>query len=261
MPSILSGYLLFLPCLAVCAGQETGKALDLTTAHPVVVLLTPGHSATLRLELSGSEAEELFLDAAVPDISYRILASDGTQIRSASVGTFGWTAIPFAIPAFADGQHEIRVQMMTEGGAEGLPGVRVRAERHLVPSRELDVHERAAQAFNSAQILHRSMRSEDIRQAIAKFEQAAGEWARAGDQYGEALAMAGVGESEIELSQYARAKQTLHRALSLAGKNAYLSGWLLHLAARVLFDQYQASKPKGTLRKKCGWARRLEMLG
>ncbi|MGA9673287.1 MAG: CHAT domain-containing protein [Terracidiphilus sp.] len=238
MPSLLSGCLLLLSCLAVCAAQETGQTLDLTSAHPVPVLLTPEHSATLRFAVSGSEDEEVFLDAAVPDISYRIIASDGKTIRSGVVGTLGWMAIPLA----AEGLRQVRIQLKTENGAEGLPGVRVRAELHSISPRTLDIHRRAAQLFNAAQGLHRSLRAEDLRQAIGRFRQAAGEWARAGDPYGEALALGGKGESEIELSRYADAALTLDRALNLGGENAYLRGWLLHLGARALFDQWQGKQ-------------------
>src|SRR6476646_11949223 len=71
MPSLV-GCLLFFSCLGASAGQGRGDALDLGAGHPVSVLLTPDHDATLRVRLSGTQAEEIVLDAAVPDISYRI---------------------------------------------------------------------------------------------------------------------------------------------------------------------------------------------
>ena len=204
------------------------------------MLLTPKHPATLRLDLSGSEAEEIVLDAAVADIRYQIAASDGTEILSGRVGTFGWAAIPMS----AAGQREVRIQLQTESGAEGLPGARVRAELFRVPRSSLPERVRAAKAFNNAQPLHRSLRAEDIRQAIELFQQAVGDWARAGDLYGEALALGGKGESEIELSRYGDAKRTLESALGLAGKDAYLRGWILHLLARVFFDQYEGKQAR-----------------
>ena len=214
--------------------------MDLAVNQPVPVMLAPGHAATLRMQLSASEAGEIFFDAAVPDISYRIIAKDGTEIRSGRMATFGWGTIPFA----AMGQREIQIQLQTERGAEGFPGVRVRVEYLPVPLSSLPERIRAAHAFNSAQELLRSLRAVDLRQAISQFEQAAAGWGRAGDHYGEALALGGKGESEIELSQYENARQTLDRALTLAAKNAYLRGWLLHLAARVPFDQYQGAQAK-----------------
>jgi CHAT domain-containing protein len=126
---------------------------------------------------------------------------------------------------------------------EGLPGVRVRAELLSIPLSELPAHIRAGRHFASAQALHRSLRAEDIRQAITEFQQAAAEWRRCGDLYGEVLALAGKGESQIELSAYAEAMQTLSHALSLDVKNAYLRGWLFHLAAQVYLDQWE---PKGS---------------
>jgi CHAT domain-containing protein len=241
MPSFLAGCLLILSCAAVCAGQETEDVQDLAEGHSVSVLLTPEHGATLRLVLKGSEAEEIFLDAAVPDISYRMVANDGTEIRSGHLATFGWTAIVMAVAQ----RREFQIQLKTQSGAEGLPGVRVRAELRPIPLKALVENQRAARAFNAAQPLHRSLHAEDLRQAIGQFEQSAQEWARAGDLYGEALALGGKGESEIELSRYGGAKQSLDRALVLAGKNVYLRGWLLHLASRVLLDQWLGKQAKG----------------
>ena len=235
----VAGCVLFFSCLAACAGQETAAAVDLAAGHPVSVLLTPGQDATLRVVLSGTQAEEIVFDAAVPDIAYRIASSDGTEILSGHLATFGWAAIPVIIPSVLAAEHEVRIQLKSEGGAEGLPAVRVRAELFPAPRRSLPLRIRAAKAFNAAQPLHRSLRAEDIELAIGHFEQAAADWARAGDTYGEALAWGGKGESEIELSRYGDARRTLDTALGLAGNNAYVRGWLLHLAARVLFDEHQ----------------------
>jgi len=244
MPSFLSGCFLGFCCLSVCAGQGQEAVQDLVAGHPVSVLLTPRHDAIFRLETEGEQAEEIFLDAAVPDISYRIVGSDGTEIRSASVGTFGWNIIPFAVRDSGDAHREIKIQLRTESGAEGLPGVRVRAELHAIPLNTLDAHQHAAQLFNTAQLLHRSLPAENLRQAILQFDQAAAECARAGDLDAEALALGGKGEAEIDLSRYADAERTLKLALDSSGKNPYVRGWLLHLEARALFDQWQGKQAK-----------------
>jgi CHAT domain-containing protein len=214
--------------------------VDLATGRPVAVLLTPEDPATLRLDPSGAQAEEIFLDAAVPEISYRIVAGDGAEIRSGTLATFGWAAIPIDLM----GQRELRIQLKTESSVEGLPGVRVQVERRTIPATMLEAYLGASQSFNAAQTLHRSLHAEDLRQAIGQFDQAAEEWAKAGDLYGEALALGGEGESEIELSRYEEAKRTLDRALGVAGNNAHLRGWLLHLAARVLFDQWEGKEAR-----------------
>jgi CHAT domain-containing protein len=244
MQSFLSGCFLCVCYLAVCAGQEPGTVQDLASGHPVSVLLSRGHVATLRLDIAGAEAEEIFLDAGVPDISYRIISSDGAEIRSASVGTFGWTVIPFAIPNSGEGHREIQIQFRAESGADDLPGVRIRAELHPIPLNKLDVNQHAAELFNTAQPLHRSLPAENLRQAIRQFEQAAAKLAQAGDLYAEALALGGKGESEIELSRYTDAGLTLKLALDRAGENVYVRGWLLHLEARTLFDQWQGKQAK-----------------
>src|SRR5215469_14191197 len=254
----LAGCVLFFSCLAACAGQETGDALSLAVGHPVSVLLTPEHAATLQVDISGAQADEIVLDAAVPDITYRIAASDGTEILAGRVATFGWAAIPLVIPIALAGQREIRIQLKTESGAEGMPGVRVRAEVFPAPLSSLPELVRAAKAFNAAQPMHRSLRAEDIRQAIGQFEQAVGDWARDGDLYGEALALGGKGESEIELSRYGDARRTLDRALGLAGNNAYLRGWLLHVESRVLFDEHEGKPARDNAEEELRLGRELD---
>jgi CHAT domain-containing protein/tetratricopeptide (TPR) repeat protein len=237
----LPGWLLFFFCMALCFGQEPEDVQDLAAGHPVSVLLTPEHGATLRLNLNGSETEEIFLDAAISDISYWIRASDGSEILSGRLATFGWAAIPIS----AAGRRNVQIQLKTESGVVGLPGVRVRAELRSIAPKTPEPYQRAATLFNGAQMLHRSLRAEDVRQAIGQFARSAEVWGRAGDLYGESLALGGEGESEIELSRYADAKQTLDRALVLSGNNAYLRGWLLHLAARVLIDQWLGKQVQG----------------
>jgi hypothetical protein len=211
MVSVVSGFLLFISCLALGAGQEPGDAGKLAPGQPISVLLTPEHAKSLRLHLSGPAAEEVFLDTAVPDISVRMVSSDGVEIQSVHIATAGWAVIPFA----TDGPRQVQLFLSTEDSVEGLPGVRVRAELLSIPLSELPAHIRAGRHFASAQALHRSLRAEDIRQAITEFQQAAAEWRRCGDLYGEVLALAGKGESQIELSAYAEAMQTLSHALSL----------------------------------------------
>jgi CHAT domain-containing protein len=240
MTSLLPGLVLSISCLSLFALQRTDESLDLTPGHPVSVLLTPEHSASLHLNLATSEAEEIFLDAAVPEISFRIVSRDGTKIRSGRIPTAGWTAIPVA----SAGQSQVELLLSTQSPTEGLPGVRVRVERFPVPLNTLPAHIRAEQAFASAQSLHRSLRVEDLRRAINQFQQAAGEWGRCGDLHGEALALGGKSESQIELSQYREALQTLEQALGLDQKNAYLRGWLFHLKARVYLDQWEPKPAK-----------------
>jgi CHAT domain-containing protein len=240
MTSLFSSRLLFIWCLAVGAAQEPGDVQSLAPGKSISVLLTPEHSSSIRLDLSGAAAEEIFLDTAVPDISFRMVSSDGADLLSVHIATSGWTVIPLS----AVGQREVRLVLSTESRLEGLPGVRVRAELHPVPLATLPAHIRAGRIFNSAQTLHRSLRSEDIRQAISEFQQAAAEWNRCGDLYGEVLALAGKGESQIELSQYTEAMQSLQHAIRLDLKNAYVRGWLFHLEARVYLDQWEPKRSK-----------------
>src|SRR5579864_7461414 len=185
MRSFLLGCVLFLSCLAVCAGQEPGQVQDLAAGNSISVLLTPERRATLRVDLKSSHAEEIVLDAAVPDITYTIAASDGTEILSGRIATFGWVAIPMS----AAGRHEVQIRLQTESGATGLPGVRVRAELRPILVTTFEAHRRAAQLFNAAQPLHRSLRGADLRQAIGQFEQAAQVWAGTGDLQSEAMAL------------------------------------------------------------------------
>jgi CHAT domain-containing protein/tetratricopeptide (TPR) repeat protein len=241
MRAFLSGFLLCVACVARCAGQEPGNIYDLAPEHSLSVLLTPERAATVRLNLSYSEAEEIFLDTTVPDISLRVVSSDGTEIQSWHIATAGWAVIPLAVGV----KRHVQLFLSTESPVEGLPGIRVRIEPLSIPLSTLPTHIRAAELFSSAQTLHRSLRAEDLRRAITEFKHAAAEWGRCGDLYGEALALAGEGESQIELSQYEEAIKTLKHAVGLEAKNGYLLGWLSHLEARVYLDQWEPKQARG----------------
>ena len=89
------------------------------------------------------------------------------------------------------------------------------------------------------------MHANDLRRAIIEFQQAADEWGRCRDLYGETVALAAKGETQIELSQYGVAMETLRRAVKLESKNGYLLGWLAHLEARVYLDQWDAKQARG----------------
>jgi len=228
--------------MALCAaGQEPKNIYDLIPGHPISVLLTPERPATLRFNFLHSEGEEIFLDTSVPDISLRMVSSDGAEIQSRHFATAGWAVVPFATSE----ERQVQLLLTTESPVEGLQGVRVRVEPLSIPLDTLPTRVQAAELFASAQMLHRSLRAEDLRQAITEFQQAAALWSHCGDLYGEALALAGNGESQIELSQYADAMETLKHAVDLEVKNGYILGWLSHLEARVYLDQWEPKQAKG----------------
>jgi CHAT domain-containing protein len=236
MKSLLLSLLPFVTCAALCAAQATGNVLELDSTHPVSVLLHSEKAVTLRLDASGSEAEEIFLDTAAQDVSFRIVSTGGTEIQSGRVSTYGWAAIPLA----TRDQGQFQFQLISKGAVQGLPGIRVRAELLPIELSALPAHLRAAHAFSNAQALHRSLRAEDLRVAILHFQQASDEWRRCGDLYGVAIALSGKAESLIELSRYQEALSTAKYALSLDTGSGYLSGWLNHLLSRVYLDQWEA---------------------
>ncbi len=241
MTYFATGSFLLFSAATLCASQQAVNPLSLTSGHPVSVVIAQGRTTTLRLNFAGSEAEEIFLDTAAPNVSFRIISSGGVDIKSGRIVTPGWAAIPLG----AGGPGSVELLLNINEPVEDLAGVRVRADQLSIPRSALDLHERAAEAFASAQSLRRSLRAEDIRLAINEFQKAADEWGGCEDLYGEALALGGKAESQIELSRYQEAMKTLKHALGLDAKNAYVRGWLTHLSARVYLDQWEPGPAKG----------------
>jgi CHAT domain-containing protein len=240
MTSWLAGSLLLASAAASCASQEAEDLPDLTPGHSVSVLIAQGTTASLQLDFAGSEAEEIFLDTAAPNVSFRFISSGGADIESGIIVTSGWAAIPLA----TGGHGRVQLLLSINDSVEGLTGVRVRADQLPISRNTLNAHRRAAEVFASAQSLHRSLRAEDIRLAINQFQKAADEWGGYGDLYGEVVALGGKAESEIELSRYQEALQTLKHALGLDAKSAYVRGWLNHLGARAYLDQWEPQPAK-----------------
>jgi CHAT domain-containing protein len=235
MRACVFSFLLFVTSAEYCLAQPIGDNARLDFDNPVSVLLLPGKAEILRLNPQRAEAEEVFLDTAARDVSFRIVSSNGAKIQSGRLSTYGWATIPLALAE----KSEIQLELTLEDAVEGLPGIRVRAERFPIPQGTLSAHMRAARAFSSAQLLHRSLQAEDVRKAIIQFQQAADEWSRCGELYGAALALGGEAESQIDLSRYQEAMSTVKNALGLDAHSAYVRGWLNHLAARVYLDQWE----------------------
>jgi CHAT domain-containing protein/tetratricopeptide (TPR) repeat protein len=213
----------------------------LSAGHALSLLLAPEDAGQLNLEIAGSESASILLDAAVPEISYRVISSQGVELVSGHLPTLGWAVIPFAAPAHG----QARLQLSTENPTEGLPGVRVRVELRSIPRSALAAQTRAARFFASAQLLHRSLHAVEVRRAIGNFQQAAYLWDNCGDHYGEVLALGGKAEAEIELSRYNDARQTLQRALRLDPNEDYLRGGLFHLGARIHLDLWEWEEAVG----------------
>ncbi|RXH54234.1 CHAT domain-containing protein [Granulicella sibirica] len=230
--------LLSLFCPAACTGECPAVLSNLGPGEGRPVVTQPGHRVTLCLSSFNSSAEDLLLDASAPDLRYRVTGTDDREFVSGRTSTFGWVVLP--LPPALSGPLDVEL----EDANESLVEVRVRVARVSSSGPSTPDRASAAPDFNAAQTMHRSVRASDLVQAIDLFQQAAQRWSLAGDGYGEALALGGEGESQIELSRYGDAKRTLLRALRLAGNDAPLRAWLLHLAARVLFDQYDG-KPAG----------------
>jgi CHAT domain-containing protein len=248
--------ILLLSCLSALAGQKPGQEPfgtgSLAPGHPVGVLLTADHETAIRVDLSNLEAAEIVLDGAAPDIAWRMTAGDGTEIVSGRTANFGWVAIPIATA----GQREAQIFFRTGTTGEGLAGVHLRAELFAVPRIYFSECEHAAQVFNQARSLQRSLQAADLREATRQFQLAAGVWARTGEIHSEAMALGAAGETQIELSRYGQARQTLGKAIDLEG-DTYLRGWLLHLEARVHFDQYDGRRAQEYAEKEMRLANRL----
>lgn len=211
---------------------------DLVPGQSVSMLLAPEHPAHLSLNLIGSDAASILVDAAVPDIDYEVLGSNDAEILSGHLAASGWSVITFA----AVGLPHAHLQFSTKAATEDLPGVRVRVELRAIPSVSLPVQTRAADLFASAQVLHRSLHAKNLLKAIDVYGEAYKAWYACGDRYAMALALGGEAESEMALSRYRDALGTLAQASKLARGHDYLHGLLLHIVANIDLDLWDGQK-------------------
>jgi CHAT domain-containing protein len=233
-------FLFLCDCAVYSVAQSPGENLELLAGHPVSVILTPGAGSTVRINVGGSEADEIMLQTGGSDVIFQILFSGGPQIQSGRVKTAGWMPILLA----ASGHKQALLRLNVEGFPQGQPRVRVRIDRLRIPLSTLSAHTRAAHLYSVALAHHNSLQRQDVRQAIGEYQAAAVEWGRTNDKYGEEIALGGEGESQFELSEYSQAAKTLDRAIGLDKKNDYLHAWLAHLAARACLDEWEARDAK-----------------
>ncbi|MGA3131305.1 MAG: CHAT domain-containing protein [Terracidiphilus sp.] len=230
-------FLLF-SVLAFGRAQAPVDALNIAPGQSQSFLLFPERSAHLSLNLANLEAGSIIVDAAVPDIDYKLLTGDDSEISSGHLATSGWTVISFA----AAGLRQVHLQLSVEDATEDLPGLRVRVELRAVSLVSMSAETRASGLFASAQALHRSLHAEDLGRAIDFYQQASGEWRACGDLYAAALALSGKAESQTALSRYDEALETLAQASKLAADHIYLRGMLLHAAANIYLDLWEGEK-------------------
>ena len=221
--------------------QAPNDATEVVPGQSLSILLVPEHPTRLRLNLAGSEAASILVDAAVPDINYEVLGSDGAEILAGHLATSGWAVIPFA----AAGLRQVHLQFSTKNVTEDLPGVRVRVELREIPLTSLHAQILAAGLLASAQALHRSLHAKNLLKAIDVYGDAYKAWRGCGDSYAMALALGGEAESEMALSRYRDAFGTLAQASRLAGDHAYLHGLLLHIVANIDLDLWEGQKALG----------------
>jgi hypothetical protein len=98
--------------------QLPGNPQELGTARAVSVLLAPQHPQSFRLPLTGLDAASIVIDAAVPDVSYKLSSADGVEILSGHLNSAGWATIPFSTVGLNQAQLELR----TESPVGSLPG-------------------------------------------------------------------------------------------------------------------------------------------
>ena len=233
------------PCLlalflgpALFTAQATNEPHDLLPRHPVSVLLTPGATIGVRIDVGKAEAEEILLQTAAPGVAFRLVSSDGMEIQSGRAATAGWLAISLA----ASDQKQLLLRLSLDGIPTDQTSVRVRIDWIQIGLSTLSAHARAARLHSVAQALRYSLHAADVSSAIAEYRQAADEWRRSGDSYGEAIALGSEAESLFELSRFSEAAGTLDRAVNLDLKNDYLHAWLAHLKARAFLEEWESEK-------------------
>jgi CHAT domain-containing protein len=231
---------LFFLCIELCAAQDPIVVLNLTAGNPASAVLANGGGIRLRVEFGDSQAQEIFLQTAVPDVAFRIVSGNGDVVQSGRIPTTGWAAIPIAAPD----HRQLQIYLTLDHAIEGLSGVHLWVDGVTIPLSKLRAHDRAARLYSTAQALHNSLHADDLRLAILKYQQAAVAWDHLNDPYGVSIALGGKSEAQYELSQFSEALQSVGDAIGQSPHSIYLRAWLEHLEARVYLAEWEGNPAK-----------------
>ena len=171
----------------------------------------------------------------------------GREVRSGSIEEAGW--LVFSFPVSVDGLYRLVVH--TKSQAEDDRDFQIRAELLPFAAASQGQIERAEALYTQAEALRNALRADDVREAIAKYKQAASGWGVARDREAQVLALSGEALAWLELSDDRGATLgMLDRAIAISGGSVYLHSWLLNLEAQVFLVRWGSRGPRRLLRSR-----------
>ena len=186
--------------------------------------------------MSRWQQAEILIEGSEPGFVYTIFSPDGSKVRSGSIEEAGWLVVSF--PVSVDGLY--RLVVSTKSKAEDDRDFQIRAELLPFAAASQGQIERAEALYSQAEALRNALRASDVREAIAKYKQAASGWEVARDREAQVLALSGEALAWLELSEYKNAIGTLDRAIAISAGSVYLRSWLLNLEAQVFLVRWDS---------------------
>ena len=193
-------------------------------------------SLTIGMAMSRWQQAEILIEGSEPGFVYTIFSPDGSKVRSGSIEEAGWLVVSF--PVSVDGLY--RLVVSTKSKAEDDRDFQIRAELLPFAAASQGQIERAEALYSQAEALRNALRASDVREAIAKYKQAASGWEVARDREAQVLALSGEALAWLELSEYKNAIGTLDRAIAISAGSVYLRSWLLNLEAQVFLVRWDS---------------------
>jgi CHAT domain-containing protein len=240
--AVLSVFLMLMATLsASSANCAVLPAPDVTAAgfepgRQAVFVVPRAGALSIGMAVSQWQKAEILIEGSEPGFIYTIFSPDGKKVRSGSIEEAGWLAVSF--PTSVDGLYRLVVRSKPQ--TEDDRDFQIRAE--LLPfatAREGQI-ERAEFLYSQAEALRNALRAGDVREAIAKYKQAASGWEIARDREAQVLALSGEALAWLELSEYNNAIGTLDRAIAISAGSVCLHSWLLNLEAQVFLVRWDS---------------------
>jgi len=236
---------IFLTLMATLSGSSANGAV-LPTPDVAAATVEPGRqtvfvvprasSLSIGIAVSRRQKAEILIEGREPGFVYAIFSPDGKEVRSGSIEEAGW--LVFSFPVSVDGLYRLVVH--TKSQAEDDRDFQIRAELLPFAAASQGQIERAEALYTQAEALRNALRADDVREAIAKYKQAASGWGVARHREAQVLALSGEALAWLELSEYKSAIGTLDRAIAISGGSVYLHSWLLNLEAQVFLVRWDS---------------------
>lgn len=195
-------------------------AQDLPKPLPVLAdgrhALRGGESHSFRVNLATDQYLYALVEQQEIDVQISLFKPDGSQIASSDSPNDRWGTEPILILGDVAGEYRVQVNAPNVRSSAAHYVIKIVALREASDSDKQ--HVIAQRNFDEAEKLRSQPSATVKRAAIAKYAEAVPLFQAAGDTYRQTLALWGIGNVHVQLSEFRSALPFFEKALSLAQK-------------------------------------------